>query len=225
VVVGLVRRRRTLSQRLTFFDVEPAPAPSPGRSAAAPPPPNAVASAAPLIQLVCEWKVPPTVVAGLRIQAAGGWETRQRAVARVGEGETKPTQSVGGEARGEERTGRFSVAVDGVRVTEDCRGESAWHNAAEGAAWRAMRRGQRSGDGDGGAPGGDAPRGSIVVGETETETFAASSSQVGMCLSWADFGRCGDPSCSSRHAAVGAVQVESSRPIARKRPVSTVEPT
>ena len=215
IVVGLCRRRRTLSKKLTFIDVEPTPAT---------PPPTASASSSSsssLIQLLCEWRVPVTVVAGLRIEARGAWETRaQRRGAGGGGGRDDAPDDAkegagdgAGEEHERERTGRFSVGVDGLIVLEDCRGESAWHNAAENAAWRlAQRRRGRAGGVE--ELRGESNTTTTMEEEEEKETSSSSRGDEGgaavaaaaatnamMCLSWADFGWCGDPSCTSRHAA------------------------
>uniref|UniRef100_A0A7S0T091 C3H1-type domain-containing protein n=1 Tax=Mantoniella antarctica TaxID=81844 RepID=A0A7S0T091_9CHLO len=192
-VVGLCRRRRTLSKRLTFLDIEP-------MCATALLPSQLVAAAPELIQLVCEWQVPAGVAVGMRIQAAGIWETQQRAT------------SDGDQKAFSERTGRFCVAVDSVEVVEDCRGESAWHNAAEGATWRARIRQQGGGDAEtserSGSPGPSGHSGPSHVSGTGLDKRGGSAGEgpveetsAVMCLTWADAGRCADPTCAARHAA------------------------
>jgi len=195
-VVGLCRRRRTLSKRLTFLDIEP-------MCATALLPSQLVAAAPELIQLVCEWQVPAGVAVGMRIQAAGIWETQQRAT------------SDGDQKAFSERTGRFCVAVDSVEVVEDCRGESAWHNAAEGATWRARIRQQGGGDAEtserSGSPGPSGHSGPSHVSGTGLDKRGGSAGEgpveetsAVMCLTWADAGRCADATPQQRRGRLVA---------------------
>ena len=87
-------------------------------------------------QLVCEWRVPKGIVAGLRVRAAGRWEIRG-GVEGGGEGD--------GDSCEPTATGRFVVDADGLEVLEDCRGAGAWANAGANAAGRARVREQKKG--------------------------------------------------------------------------------
>ena len=100
-IIGTVRKRRTLSKRLTFVDLECDEADEPR------------------IALVCEWLVPKSVVAGLRVRVEGLWETT---------------------TRGDVAERRLAVLPERVEVLEDRRARNAWANAAESAAWRARVR-------------------------------------------------------------------------------------
>ena len=100
-IVGTVRKRRTLSKRLTFVDLE---CDESGRTAH---------------PLVCEWLVPKSVVAGLRVRAEGLWETTNR---------------------GDVAERRLAVLPERLEILEDRRAQNAWANAAESAAWRARVR-------------------------------------------------------------------------------------
>ena len=100
-IIGTVRKRRTLSKRLTFVDLECDEADEPR------------------IPLVCEWLVPKSVVAGLRVRVEGLWETT---------------------TRGDVAERRLAVLPERVEVLEDRRARNAWANAAESAAWRARVR-------------------------------------------------------------------------------------
>lgn len=100
-IVGTVRKRRTLSKRLTFVDLECDEADEPR------------------IPLVCEWLVPKSVVAGLRVRAEGLWETTNR---------------------GDVAERRLAVLPERLEILEDRRAQNAWANAAESAAWRSRVR-------------------------------------------------------------------------------------
>ena len=68
-VSGIIRRRRNLSRKLTFFDVELQDAR------------GHTLEANRMIQLVCEWpneEVPKCIVAGLHVSATGQWDKRGR---------------------------------------------------------------------------------------------------------------------------------------------------
>lgn len=107
-VVGIIRRRRNMSKRLVFFDLEEercdgsntvggqeAVEDSGDRKT-----PNS------LLQLVCEWpethtEVSKSIVAGMRVRAKGEWDAR----------------------------GRWSVYPGQLIVLADIRGDSPWENA------------------------------------------------------------------------------------------------
>ena len=125
---GVVRKRRILSKRLAFVDLE--------------------ADGCASVALVCDgWALSKAVASGVHVRVEGAWETL------------------------EDGRRRFAVLPHAVEILEDPRGENAWSNASETAAWRARVR----------AISPDLP--------------------VGMCLAWADAGRCSDPTCVARHAA------------------------
>jgi hypothetical protein len=239
LLVGLVRRRRNLGRSLTFLDVEIAAA-SAAQSAAlgdaagrvsTDATPDAVSvgagagadledggagpatTAAPRRQLVCEWRVPKGIVAGLRVRAAGRWEMR-------GGGGCGVAGDGGGDSCEPTATVRFVVDADGLEVVEDCRGAGAWDNAGANAAFRARVREQGSGrpaspDGAGSAGGGNGggggdglgwgvsgQGGSRGGGGSTPNPDSTSTSAAAMCLlSWGESGRCADPACALRHTA------------------------
>ena len=101
---GIIRRRRDLSKRLAFFDLQ-------AEKKTKLPPGELCDDDAEeenggitVLQLVCEWpkEVPKTVVSGLLVTAEGEWDVR----------------------------GRFSVHPGKLFVEKDVRGDSPWDNAS-----------------------------------------------------------------------------------------------
>ena len=138
---GVVRKRRSLSRKLAFVDLE--------------------TDDDKCVALVADgWALPKSVVAGLRVSVTGVWETY--------------------ETKGE----RLVLVEHGVSVVGDNRDENKWENASESAAWRARVRENKGAENDPDSIGAD-----------------LATAVLGMCLSWADLGRCADPTCLARHRA------------------------
>jgi hypothetical protein len=85
VITGVLRRRRNMSKKLVFFDIECVSngvtehhqQPTPPLPHSLTPTPNSL----PIIQLVCEWnhiEIPKNIVAGIQIEAKGKWDERGR---------------------------------------------------------------------------------------------------------------------------------------------------
>jgi hypothetical protein len=118
VLTGVIRRRRNMSKKLVFFDLECSSADNEIKEQSDSSPAGvqqegttpvvavtvAGLSSGCIVQLVCEWtdtEVPKTIVAGLQVEVRGEWDAR----------------------------GRFSVHPDQLTVVLDQRGDCAWENA------------------------------------------------------------------------------------------------